>query len=140
MESELKIPMSANQEAEQCLACVCNNARVAVDLTHTCASSSPPAAELDLEAIEGRVAKTTPGPWDAVLQETSLGTKVGLYIKGLPSYQVCGDGVKGMFASDAEFIAHARTDIPALLAEVRRLKSENERLSEAVTLQQVEVK
>lgn len=34
--------------------------------------------------------------------------------------------------NDAEFIAHARTDIPALLAEVEWLRADNERLRAAL--------
>ncbi len=70
---------------------------------------------LDLDAIEARAAAATPGPWGA-------NTPPGVVAAN-------GRNVLGVFGGsaqderDAEFTAHAREDVPALLAEVRRLRA-----------------
>ncbi|MEU4570812.1 hypothetical protein [Micromonospora sp. NPDC023956] len=93
---------------------------------------------LDLNAIRRRAQAATPGPWGV-----GNGTNVvrGLEVTGRGSY-TCIQSVAEMVdeydregwghaefvevdpEDDAEFIAHARTDIPALLAEVDRLRAE----------------
>jgi hypothetical protein len=68
--------------------------------------------EDDLQAIEARANAATPGPW----QLTGGRDEV---------YDIIGDGrdvVQQVLSPDAEFIASARTDVPALVAEVRRLR------------------
>ena len=61
----------------------------------------------EFAAIEARVAAASEGPW---------------YVEG-SDVRVAGPGVEDvaydMLDHDAEFIAHARVDIPALLAAVR---------------------
>lgn len=57
------------------------------------ASPVPPGAPLDLDAIEARANASTDSPWAFAA------------------------------TADAHFIAHARTDVPALCAEIRRLRS-----------------
>lgn len=72
--------------------------------------------EEQLQAISARVNKATPGKWGAVP------------IYGEDEFYVYGDNMNEGVASevyekeDAEFIAHAREDVPALLAEVERLR------------------
>ncbi len=79
---------------------------------------------MNIEAIKARTDAATPGPW-------------------VPSYDECGDswevlvGNKALarvirFSTDAEFIAHARKDIPALLAEVERLNKLNDDYSQTI--------
>ena len=75
---------------------------------------------LDLDPIKAREAAATPGPWKVVD----------------PGYRVAVDDGTGFLVAntfmapssrdlpDARFIAHARTDVPALLAEVERLRAE----------------
>jgi hypothetical protein len=69
---------------------------------------------LDLDAIEARANAATPGPWWA---DADKGGEVSLW-------QVDPSDVDMAYfpAADAdnEFIATARTDVPALVAEVRR--------------------
>lgn len=85
-----------------------------------------PTETLDLDAIQSRVDTATSGPWmvdgddptvvmkpdsppstwDGLMVARTRGT-TGTSIDNLPEY------------ADAEFIAHARTDIPALIAAVR---------------------
>jgi histidyl-tRNA synthetase len=93
---------------------------------------------LDLDAIEARTNKATPGPWGI-----GNGTTIGLGIEnmggGAYSYdvelaEICPDfdrafdlrgrdeEIKVASAEDdAEFIAHARTDVVRLLAEARKV-------------------
>jgi hypothetical protein len=71
---------------------------------------------IDLDAIEARMDATTSGVWDA--PATVLGLKTATVFASPESPQAIA--YTGRF-EDAEFIAHARTDVPALVAEVRRL-------------------
>ena len=80
-----------------------------------------------IEEIERRVNAATPGPWTQATDEggpdcyvLSLGPEKELLIE-------CLDG-----PHDAEFVAHARTDVPALLAEVERQAGEIEMLKVAI--------
>jgi hypothetical protein len=66
--------------------------------------------EDELQAIEARAAAATLGPW--------FGQSTGIYGNG---FQLVGRA-PDTAATDLEFIAAARTDIPALVAEVRRLR------------------
>jgi len=78
-----------------------------------------------LEAIRARADAATPGPWST--RTNSLNgiedEFLGLDIEGPP------DAVRGQFArrADAEFIAAARADIPALLAHIAALQDELDR-------------
>jgi hypothetical protein len=70
--------------------------------------------DAELAEIEARANAARPGPWkvggydDTVESESYTG----------PDHPVLADMVPPL---DAEFIAHARSDVPALIAEVRRL-------------------
>lgn len=85
---------------------------------------SEPLSAATLTAIEARVNAATPGEWVAV----DTGRKNGSHWYVVSS----GEAIASIHANDgsdevqrepdAEFIAHARTDIPLLLAEVRRLQ------------------
>jgi hypothetical protein len=72
--------------------------------------------EEQLKEIEERAARATPGPWDG---------RIG--VGG------CDYIVKAETRQDATFIASARTDIPALCAEVRRLQAEQADFLSGVT-------
>ena len=93
---------------------------------------------LDLDAIEARANAATPGPWGV-----GNGTHIvrGLEVTGRGSYTCIqsvaevadeddredwghDDFVEVDPEDDAAFIAAARTDVPALVAEVRRLRAE----------------
>lgn len=71
---------------------------------------------LDLDAIAARADTATPGPWTWLEGEIRGGYDTGIQ---RPWVADSDDD------SDGEFIAHARTDVPALLAEVRRLRAAN---------------
>ncbi len=68
-----------------------------------------------LDAIEARANNATPGPWGEVAESGQwyiMGEKIDSWI--------CN--TDGMAQYNIDFITHARTDIPALVAEVRRLR------------------
>lgn len=78
------------------------------------------AEPLDLDAIRARVDATTAGPWEARMDEVRAAeipaTSKKCRRESFWLADTLGD-------EDATFIAHARTDIPALLAEVERLRA-----------------
>lgn len=92
------------------------------DKGHETANLSP-----DLDAIQARVDAATEGPWmcrsdHAVVQVAdSKGEQLAGVVYG-PAYR-----------PDAEFIAHARTDVPALLALVREQQAQIGRVRELHT-------
>ena len=81
--------------------------------------------EEQLRQIEERANKATEAPWIAhprSIHNSDDGEErsgLGFDIDGPPEPQLRGQFSRG---KDAVFIAHARTDIPALIAEVRRLR------------------
>lgn len=76
--------------------------------------------EIDLAAIKARVEAATPGPWEAQDDgEIFAPEQDGWW----PSV-VRADMSTAASAEDAAFIASAREDVPALVAEVERLRGE----------------
>lgn len=76
-----------------------------------------------LDAIRQRVEAATEGPWrregDSFVSTATIdqwGHEVSYLV------EVCG----GFGPADADFIAHARADVPALLAEVESLRTERD--------------
>ena len=67
-----------------------------------------------LEEIESRAAKATPGPWEWMPYNTALRAGGAMVLAG------GRDGIE-VNNKNAEFIAHARTDIPWLCRTVREL-------------------
>lgn len=70
-----------------------------------------------LNAIKERVAKATPGPW--VIEESRFGSFNAASVDENYDLPACL-----MKANDADFVTNARGDVPALIAEVERLKIE----------------
>lgn len=76
---------------------------------------------IDLDAIEARANAATQGPWKCGRERDDVGLIVhaNVYLSETviapPDSTYCPQ-------RDSEFIAHSRTDIPALIAEVRRLR------------------
>jgi len=96
-------------------------------------------APLDLGAIRGRVEAATEGPWRTVDER---GQKFALCADGTDLLVeseiglICEtdlDGLNECAEPDAAFIAHARTDVPALLAEVERLRAVVEAVEAVMT-------
>lgn len=78
---------------------------------------------LNIYDIKVRAAKASKGPWSWQQNRhpNCNGTPWG-WIEG-PAGNMCWSGVQSRV--DADFIAHARQDIPNLIAEVERLRDEN---------------
>jgi hypothetical protein len=85
-------------------------------------SQSPGLSNEELSAIYRRLKAATPGPWchrEGFIETCSepsqlLGVTMQRSEEGL-------DALPG--PANAEFIAHARTDVPRLLAEIERLRA-----------------
>lgn len=82
--------------------------------------------ELDLDAIRARCDAATDGPWTAeyseaqgncVLPHDAESTREAVAVTRLFHQQ-----------ADADFIAHARTDVPELIDEIERLQEAAERI------------
>ena len=82
-----------------------------------------PMTAADLDAIEQRAHAATEGPWEMYRPHHASGFHS--VIGGAGGTDNLADDV---LEADAEFIAHARSDAPALLAEVRRLQAAGERV------------
>lgn len=77
-----------------------------------------------LEAIRKRAEAAFNGPWHLEERWSGLTSVVGRYPFEIDGTFGVADCLRNQ---DAEFIAHAREDIPALLAEVERLQDVIER-------------
>lgn len=78
---------------------------------------------LNLAHIEARANAATEGPWCTDAWEIYQGTE---YQPGLSMWigETCrGTSTPEQDQADAAFVAAARTDVPALIAEVRRLQA-----------------
>ncbi len=93
--------------------------------------SKEPMTEERIAEIRARAEAATPGPWWTHKSfEVIYGQKSGfdsLIVCALESEDFMYSKERDMQAN-AAFIAHAREDIPALLDEVERLRTENEAL------------
>lgn len=78
----------------------------------------------ELQEIETRCEAATPGPWKGI-------RKTG-YVYAVDCVTAkCGDSSDKVlvqfngerWGNDAEFIAHSRSDVPALIGEVKRLRA-----------------
>lgn len=83
---------------------------------------------INLEAIKAREAAATPGTWISD-QKEPYEFVIRVEDKPLNVIALLGDPVSGYgdmeeYANDAQFVAHARKDIPDLIKEVNRLKTE----------------
>ena len=81
---------------------------------------------LDLDAIKARLAAATPGPWwsdsgDPLSTNMAVAVIGGWQVQA--SRPFVGDRVTPA-KDDADLIAHAPTDLAALVAEVERLREE----------------
>ena len=111
--------------------------------------------EFDLEAIKERISKASPGPWrwERAYQlgarhwalhnpeqpdggaGDGLKRTIDYYLVTYTSQAVSVDGVPLNETPNFQFIEHAREDVPALVAEVERLRAEAEQAQ--VELRQV---
>lgn len=73
-----------------------------------------------LAEIEARTAAATPGEWAHMTDDTFFGQ-----IRTVDDFTLIAEmPALDDRTADFEFIAYARSDIPALIAEVRRLQAE----------------
>lgn len=79
--------------------------------------TQPAGQPLDLDPIQAREQAATPGPWH------SADRIIGGGNSGRPIAEMYRYSRYHRPDVDGEFIAHARADVPALLAEVRRLRA-----------------
>lgn len=75
---------------------------------------------LDLDAIEARANAATPGPWHWEAEDDCR-TLVAADLPNVEPLLFFDDGWAQ--PCDREFVAHAREDVPALVAEVRLLRA-----------------
>ena len=83
-----------------------------------------PLTEKELAEIEQRTEKATPGPWSAVEHGNTIKSHAIVAVNKDISIVPIAAGISPK-TENATFIAHSRTDIPTLLAEIRRLQEEN---------------
>lgn len=74
----------------------------------------------ELEMIKNRCAQATPGPWKSFVEgrDHTSGSNFIMTGNGGEDFELSGGGT----VADQDFIAHARQDIPRLLAEIERLR------------------
>lgn len=111
----------------------------------------------ELNAIRERAEKATPGPWEArawksttddqyfVSQAFEGGKELATAWQG-ERYPEMPEIPNGEAEANAKFIAHARSDVPKLLAEIERLRNgidrvlyhlTNEDISEVYVVEQI---
>jgi hypothetical protein len=96
----------------------------------------------DPDAIRARLDTATEGPWIADDTELKVNTPDGRALVVLATVLLGDDDTREnhpQALADAEFIAHARTDVGLLLAENERLAAEADRLDAALTRTENEV-
>ena len=87
---------------------------------------------MELAEIEARANAATPGPWEVgVLRRECDHPTTNQFTEERSVFPPLGESGPVALAAEGEhengaFIAHARTDVPALIAEVKRLRAEND--------------
>ena len=101
---------------------------VARAITRAIAAETSPT--LDIAAIEARTMCATPGPWAAIGQydcrtHAEWRDVCGPDGEALIGHETAGESTRVIRNADhdAEFIAHARTDVPMLVARVYELEA-----------------
>ncbi len=79
----------------------------------------------ELAAMKARVEATTPGPWTSFFEGRDHWGGASFIQTGTQDIYIHAEdyaGGGGHFRADQDFIAHARQDIPRLIAEIERLR------------------
>lgn len=76
--------------------------------------------KINLAEIEARAEKATPGKW--VFDGDKFDDGYNVYATEHPHIKIVRADDNPNDKADAEFIAHAREDVPALIAEVKKLR------------------
>lgn len=79
--------------------------------------------EEELTAIEGRCNAATTGPWVACMEGRDHESGSDFIMRGTADMRSDDLELSNASQADFDFIAHARQDIPRLVAEVRRLRA-----------------
>lgn len=79
-------------------------------------------SEDELLEIELRCRSTTPGPWTSFVEGRDHNSGSNFIMTGTEEVRGPDFESYGLSAADQDFVAHAKQDIPRLIAEVRRLK------------------
>lgn len=82
-----------------------------------------PLTQAELNEIKERAEKAVSGPWSVDVQTESCDQYGEIYEIVQSDVFLAPVVAESNSEADAEFIAHAREDIPKLVAEVERLKS-----------------
>jgi hypothetical protein len=98
-----------------------------------------PAALTDeeLAAMQVRADAATPGPWRSWIEgRDHWGGDTFIQMSGVAErasdLYLLFDRAHAAYEADHDFIAHARTDVPRLIAALRAIRAEVERLREAL--------
>ncbi|MEY2354758.1 hypothetical protein [Lysinibacillus capsici] len=75
-----------------------------------------------LNAVKERVAKATPGPWEIDRNSDDCDFITDIWFNQDGDHVEVHDKSVMQSVLNAEFIAHSREDVPALVAEVERLR------------------
>ncbi|WP_322076694.1 hypothetical protein [Burkholderia cepacia] len=75
-----------------------------------------------LNEIEARCKAATPGPWVSYVEGRDHESGSNFIMTGPEGRRSDDIELSGATIADQDFIAHARQDIPLLVAEIRRLR------------------
>jgi hypothetical protein len=86
-------------------------------------NDNTPLTNEEVAAIRARCAAATPGPWRSYIEGRDHTSGSSFIMAG--EGEVRGEDIElsGATPADQDFIAHARQDIPRLLAEIQRLQN-----------------
>lgn len=87
---------------------------------------------IDLDAIRARAEAATRGPWEWDLGEDGKPRRARAALLSFSDHIFWCSALGWPTDADAEFISHARTDVPALIAEVERLRTAVAGIEEAL--------
>jgi hypothetical protein len=76
----------------------------------------------ELDQIEARCAAAVSGPWKSFIEGRDHTSGSSFIMTGSPDQRGPDIELSGATSQDQDFIAHAREDVPRLLAEIRRLR------------------
>ncbi len=80
-------------------------------------------SESQLLEIEDRISKTSPGPWKSYIEGRDHESGSDFIMTGTGGARGEDIEMLGATTADRDFIAAARQDVPALIAEIRRLRA-----------------
>jgi len=88
-----------------------------------------PLTDEEIAAIRARGAAATPGPWRSYIEGRDHTSGSSFIMTGEGDLRGEDIELSGATPADQDFIAHARQDIPRLLAELQRLRNLGQRAS-----------